>query len=333
MTTDERLLDCVGEQTLETHDIGGPAVKAPHEGGRDIRLMDELTGWRVGGVAERRATTGGVQGIPRELENELTFFFLYLDEGTRRSACGGRRPTRASPAHFTTSSQPSGSNPGGTMRKIRVPHPVSVWGIEITGPVSPSAPHVEEARRLLDEGLASTPELDAALEPGEWCLLWGSATLPAGPLVKRWVWIDRSDRGADLAAAIVGRLEERRFIARRGPRPGAVDEALRPRALYLRTGSVQLGLGTDFRSALDRVDLIEEARSDIDLGLRFRFRRQRCPVCGIVDHPAQIVGGFPMPDLLVAEALGEVVLTGCDVDPTVHVNARCRHCGTDYLAR
>lgn len=223
------------------------------------------------------------------------------------------------------------------MRIVRVPRPDAVWSVRIEGPVSPGARDVGEAGRRLDRALDGVAALDAGLgAPASltaWCVARIGARFTSGALVQQTLWIDRSERASDLAAVVAAHLQDAGFLARRGPRPQAVDPALAPRIVYLRCGELQQGLGARAPDLLGLVEPIEELRRDVAFDHEFRYRPQPCPRCGVVDHPAELVSGFPTREALLAVALGEAAFGGCDVDERRPVSARCRRCGHDYQAR
>lgn len=220
------------------------------------------------------------------------------------------------------------------MRRVRVPTPTSTWELRCEGPFSPATSSVATARALLDNALTALPRLDVSLGEEGWTVAWRSAVLESGSAVKVWLWCARPERAVDLVRAVATHLESAGFTVRQAPRPVRPDAALEPRAVYLRAGSVRLGLEPRTADLLSELDVVEEDRDDVDLGLTFRFRSQRCPSCGVEDAPAALVGGFPSPDLLLAVELGEVALAdGGLVDRRSRKNARCRRCGADFVAR
>lgn len=223
------------------------------------------------------------------------------------------------------------------MRTVRLPRPDAVWSVNVEGPVSPGACDVADAGRRLDRALDGVAALDAGLgapsSQASWCIVRTGLRCHSGALVQQTLWVDRSERAADFAAVVAAHLQDAGFAARRGPRPRAVDPALSPRIAYLRCGELQQGLGARAPDLLRLLAPVEEARRDVVFDLRFRFRRQRCPRCEVVDHPAELVAGFPTREALLAVVLGEAAFGGCTLEDAPRVNARCRHCGFEYAAR
>ncbi len=219
------------------------------------------------------------------------------------------------------------------MRQVRVPLPSAVWELRCEGPLSPSAPTAKAARARLDNALAEFPRIDLAQGEGGWTVVWRSIVLEAGPLLKVWLWCARPERGPDFLRAVASHLEAAGFTVRPAPRPRAADVALEPRAVYVRAGTVRLGLEPNTADLLGAVEIVEEQRDDIDFDLRYRFGAQRCPSCRVEHVPLSLVAGFPGPELLLAAALGEVAFAGCEVDRRARRNARCRQCGADFIAR
>jgi hypothetical protein len=221
------------------------------------------------------------------------------------------------------------------MRPVHIPTPTNVWGVTCEGPVASAAPSANAAYAMLDEALMAVPALDAELGDEGWCVLWrAEARFEAGPLVRAFLWVRRSDHGRELATKLKEPLERARFIVRVHPHLSDAHHGLAPRVVYLRAGSVRLGLDLRTPALLPEVEVVEEDRANVDFGQHFRYRAQPCPACHVVDHPAQLIAGFPSAELLLAATLGEVVLAGCnpgDVPPGA--NARCRRCGADFVAR
>jgi hypothetical protein len=220
------------------------------------------------------------------------------------------------------------------MREVRVPMPTSAWELRCEGPFSPSAPNVKGALARLDNALSALPRLDIAQGEEGWTVVWRSTVLESGPLLKLWVWCARPERGAALLRALTTHLESAGFTVRTAPRPLRADAGLEPRVVYLRAGTVRLGLEPRTSDLLRDIEVVEEERDDINLGLRYRFGAQRCPSCRVEDVPLALVAGFPGPELLLAAELGEVAFAdGGLVDRRSRNNARCRRCGADFVAR
>lgn len=220
------------------------------------------------------------------------------------------------------------------MRKVRVPVPHAAWELRCEGPTGPAAPSAAVARSRLESALAALPRMDARLGDDGWTVVWSSTILEAGPLLKLWLWTDRAEQGAALQRATAKHLEEAGFLVRRGARPVTPDAAMAPRVVYLRSGPFRLGLEPRTSSLFAQVEVVSEERVNIDLGQRFKHRQQPCPGCGAVDHPSALVAGFPSPELLLAAELGEVAFAaGGVVDRRSKVDARCRSCGADFIAR
>jgi hypothetical protein len=219
------------------------------------------------------------------------------------------------------------------MRQIRVPMPTTASELSCEGPVSPPAPNAKDARTRLDLALTALPRLDSGLGEDGWTVAWTSAVSVHASLLRLWLWVARSERGADLGAALKAHVESSGFIVRRAPRPGPAHPDLQPRVVYLRDGTVRLGLEPRTATLFDALDVVEEPRDDIDLGLQHRFSAQRCPKCRVVDVPLQLVAGFPDQELMLAAELGEVAFAGCEVDARARRNAQCRRCGADFVAR
>lgn len=220
------------------------------------------------------------------------------------------------------------------MRRVRVPRPSAAWELRCEGPFSPSAPTSKVARARLDDALGALPRLDLARGEEGWTVAWRSAILESGPVLRAWLWCARPERAADLVRAVAAHLESAGFTVRQAPRPVRADAGLEPRVVYLRAGPVRLGLEPRTADLLGDLEVVEEDRADVDLGLTFRFGPQRCPSCGVEDHPAALVAGFPSTELLLSAELGEVAFAdGGLVDRRVRRNARCRRCGADFVAR
>lgn len=220
------------------------------------------------------------------------------------------------------------------MRPVHIPTPTNVWGVTCEGPVASAIPSASAAYAILDEALRAVPALDAELGDEGWCVLWrAAARFETGSLVKAFLWVRRSDHGRELAEKLKAPLEEAAFMVRVGPRISDAHPGLAPRVVYLRAGSLRLGLDRRAPALLSEVEVVEEDRANVDFGQHFRYRAQPCPACRVVDQPAQLIAGFTSAELLLAAALGEVVLVGCDVDPRERNNARCRRCGWDFRAR
>lgn len=217
------------------------------------------------------------------------------------------------------------------MRQVRVPVPALTWELACEGPIAPPAVDAEAALARLDDALTVLPRLDRALGSDAWTVVWSSAVLEPGPRLKAWLWCARPGRDAELVRALAPHLEAAGFAVRPAYRHSRADPGLFPRVVYLRDGPVGLGLERRTRDLLDAVRVVEEDRDDVDLGLQYRFRAQRCPSCRVDDVPLALVAGFPSRELLLAVELGEVALAGCD--PRARKNARCRHCGADFVAR
>lgn len=220
------------------------------------------------------------------------------------------------------------------MRTVRVPLPSAAWELRCEGPFSPSAPTPRTARARLDAALSALPRLDLAHGEEGWTVGWMSAVLESGPLVKVWFWCARPDRGAELVRALAAHLEAAGFTARPALRPRGADPALEPRVVYLRVGAVRLGLDPRAGMLFDALEVVEEARDDVDFGLHYRFGAQPCPTCGVDDVPLALVAGFPSPELLLSAELGEVAFADSGlVDRRARRHARCRRCGADFVAR
>lgn len=219
------------------------------------------------------------------------------------------------------------------MRTVRVPRPSAAWELRCEGPFSPSALTSKVAHARFDAALAALPRLDLAHGEEGWTVAWRSAVLESGPLLKVWLWCVRPQHGAELARALATHLEAAGFTARPAPRPRDADSALAPRVVYLRVGPLRLGLDARAEMLFDALEVVEDERDDIDLGLRYRFTAQSCPACGVEDVPLALVAGSPSPELLPSAELGEVALAGSEVDRRARKNARCRRCGADFVAR
>ncbi|MBA2321899.1 MAG: hypothetical protein H0V89_12185 [Deltaproteobacteria bacterium] len=204
------------------------------------------------------------------------------------------------------------------------------------GPVDPAAKNVDGSRNQLTQVLAELPSLDASLGVPGWTVAWQGPifTAPAGPLLRTWVWCQRSEAARDLAGLLRQKFEAFHFLVSPNVRPTHVDPALGPAVVYIRSGEVRVGLESRSGVTMHDVAVVEEDRADVDFGRQFRFAAQRCPKCGAVDHPAELVAGFPDSELLLAAMLGEVVFAGCDPgDRRSRKNARCRVCEADFRAR
>lgn len=220
------------------------------------------------------------------------------------------------------------------MRRVRVPRPIEAWELRVDGPVSPSAPDIRVAWARLENALAALPRLDRALGDAGWTIAWRSSPLEAGHVVRSWLWCVRTERGADLAQAVAAHLEFAGFLVRRAPRPGRAEPELLPRVVYLRSGTVGLGLEPRSVDLFNTIEVVEEDREDIDFDLRYRFGAQRCPSCRVDDVPLALVAGFPSSELLLSAELGEVAFAdGGLVDRKAGKNARCRRCGAEFVAR
>jgi hypothetical protein len=220
------------------------------------------------------------------------------------------------------------------MRRVLVPLPSSAWELRFEGPFSPPAATSNAAKARLDNALTALPRLDIAQGEEGWTVAWRSAVLESGPLLTVWLWCARPERVADLVRAVAAHVESAGFRVRLTPRPVVADTSLEPRVVYLRAGTVRLGLEPRTLDLLAGLEVVEEARDGVDLGLTFRFPSQRCPSCGAEEPPAALVAGFPSGDLLLAVELGEVALAdGGLVDRRARKNARCRRCGADFVAR
>jgi hypothetical protein len=220
------------------------------------------------------------------------------------------------------------------MRPVHIPTPTNVWGVTCEGPVASAIPSASAAYAILDEALRAVPALDAELGDEGWCVLWrAEARFETGSLVKALLWVRRSDHGRELAEKLKAPLEEASFMVRVGPRISDAHPGLLPRVVYLRAGSLRLGLDRCTPPLLPEVEVVEEDRADIDFGIQYRFGAQRCPACRVEDVPLALVAGFPGPELLLSAALGEVALAGCEVDQRERNTARCRRCGWDFRAR
>ena len=220
------------------------------------------------------------------------------------------------------------------MRQVRVPVPTQAWEISCEGPLSPTPPNAKDARWRLDRTLARLPRLDHELGCDGWTVVWQSAVLGAGALLKVWLWCARSGGADALQRALGGILEADGFTVGLGRVSGGVDATLQPRPVYVRAGIVGPGLEPRTLALFATLIVESEERADVDLGLSFRFGVQRCPACGVEDHPAALVGGFPDQDLLVAAELGEIAFVdGGAVDRRSRRNARCRRCQADFVAR
>jgi hypothetical protein len=219
------------------------------------------------------------------------------------------------------------------MRQVRVPTPTDAWAVRCEGPFSPSAPNAGAARTRLDGALAGLPRVDQGLGTDGWTVVWESAVIVSGALLKVWVWCARSHGGDTLQKAIGVLLDSNGFAVRCHSAPASADSALRPQLVYLRSGLRAFGLEPRTLGMLAAMEVAVEDRTNVDLGHRFRFARQQCPACGVDDHPAALVTGFPGPELLLAAEMGEVAFTdGGFVDSRARTNARCRRCGADFVA-
>lgn len=220
------------------------------------------------------------------------------------------------------------------MRQVRVPNPSAAWELRCEGPFSPSVADSTTARARLDEVLAALPRLDTAQGGTGWTAVWRSAVLVSGAALRLWLWCARSDRGADVLRSLATHAETAGFTPRLAPRTRAADTALEPTVVYARSGALRIGLDPRTEPMVREVEFVEEDRGDVDFGQRFRFAAQACPRCRVVDHPASLVAGFPSPDLMLAAELGEVAFAeGGLVDGRSRMNARCRGCGADFMAR
>jgi hypothetical protein len=222
------------------------------------------------------------------------------------------------------------------MRQVRVPFPAQTWEVLCEGPFSPAAPDARSAQVRLQTALAGVPDADRRLGTDGWTVVWESAPQVAGALLKVWLWCTRSDHAPALQRALGGLLEGAGFVVRVRAQPISVDVNLQPRAVYVRAGPHALGLEPRTCGMFATAVLVEaeEDRTDVDLGITFRLASQRCPSCGVEDHPAALVGGFPDQELLLAAELGEVAFVdGGTVDRRRPKNARCRHCHADFVAR
>ncbi len=220
------------------------------------------------------------------------------------------------------------------MRRVRVPLPSAACELRCEGPFSPSAPTPKAARARLDNALAALPRFDLAQGEEGWTVVWRSTVLEAGPLLKLWLWCARPERALALLRTVAAHLESAGFTVRQTPRPVLADAGLEPRVVYLRTGAVRLGLEPRTADLLSEVEVVEEERDDIDFDFQYRFGAQRCPSCRVEGVPLALVAGFPGPELLLAAELGEVAFAdGGLVDRRARINARCRRCGANFVAR
>lgn len=219
------------------------------------------------------------------------------------------------------------------MRTIKVPLPRAIPQLFVEGPVLPFAANTAAALSQLDGVLAGVPSVDAELGLEGWTVVWRSHVVHKAVSVEAWLWCARSERAAELAGLVAGRLEASGFRAvYKAPRDA--DGSLEPRVVYLRAGNVRLGLDPRADVLFEAMEVEAEERDDIDFDLHYRFGAQRCPSCRVEDVPLALVAGFPGPELLLAAALGEVALGGCDPgDRRTRKNARCRRCGADFIAR
>lgn len=205
------------------------------------------------------------------------------------------------------------------MRTIIVPAPAALRVLTVRGPFP------RTASRAADATLLEALDAAAAVDAGEAAdLAWSVWWIDAGPIVSDWLDLRLGiAAGPDthpVAAVVFQALRDAGFHVRPWPRPSAPRGL---RVLHARLGGVRVG------------DL------DGDHGVRFEVTPDaharphlaptgseplavRCPTCGEVTRPREVIAGYPTADAQLAADLGEVVLAGCVVPAP---DAVCRACG------